>query len=835
LTVQATATDGTTTEVSTATFNVSVTPVADAPTLTIGAATVSGNEDQAIALPIQAALSEADADAVLSVTLTGVPAGVTLSAGIHNADGSWTLTPAQLSGLTLTSDGEVQHFDLTVTATAVDGGDTATAASASGTLHVNVAPVPETPTLDTIATPASINEGTTIALNLVAHFEADPDATDTIVISGLPSGATLNHGTLNIVTGTYTLSVADLVGLTLTAPDDDTKQITFTVTAHASEGGIDAASTTQQITIAVNPVAEAPTLTFGAGIASGNEDTAIVLPITAALSEADADAVLSVTISGVPAGVTLSAGIHNADGSWTLTPAQLAGLTLTSDGEVQHFDLTVTATTVDGGNAATAASTSGTLHINVTPVADAPTLVIGAATVSGNEDQAIALPIQAALSEADADAVLSVTLTGVPAGVTLSAGIHNADGSWTLTPAQLAGLTLTSAGEVQHFDLTATATTIDGGYVATAVSTSGSFHVDVTPVADAPTLTLQKVVAQGLEGIPIALGISAALGEIDNDAVLTVTISGLPTSGVHLNDSNGNVLTIAPDGSITLTPAELAGLTLTSDGAQVLELNVTATTVDGGNVVTAAQVEDGLTVAAFLVPPTLTLQSIGISGNEDQPIALGISAAPGAFNNNASVTVTISGLPTAGVQLSDSNGDVRNIRPDGTIVLSAVQLAGLTLTSDGEVQHFDLRIQATEFENGFHAIAVSTLHVDVTPGVDAAMLSAGAVDHFSLAANALSSANSPTILNYSSGNGETIDLAALLDAKFGSGSDATKASNFVQVKEDAGGNSATLEINLGGTPGGTFVAAAHLGGIHSGDVVNAILDHAHTTAQLHAA
>src|SRR6185312_9202295 len=187
-----------------------------------------------------------------------------------------------------------------------------------------------------------------------------------------------------------------------------------------------------------------------------------------------------VTLTGVPAGVTLSAGIHNADGSWTLTPAQLAGLTLTSDGEVQHFDLTVTATTVDGGNAATAASTSGTLHINVTPVADAPTLTIGAATVSGNEDQAIALPlIQAALSEADADAVLSVTLTGVPDGVTLSAGIHNADGSWTLTPAQLAGLTLTSDGEVQHFNVTVTATTVDGGHVATAVSTSGSFHVDV--------------------------------------------------------------------------------------------------------------------------------------------------------------------------------------------------------------------------------------------------------------------------------------------------------------------------------------------------------------------
>jgi hypothetical protein len=111
---------------------------------------------------------------------------------------------------------------------------------------------------------------------------------------------------------------------------------------------------------------------------------------------------------------------------------------------------------------------------------------------------------------------------------------------------------------------------------------------------------------------------------------------------------------------------------------------------------------------------------------------------------------------------------------------------------------------------------------------------AGAVDHFGLAANVLSSNSIPTITNFSSGKGETIDLSALLDAKFGPGSDPTKAASFVQVKEDAGGNSATLEINVSGASGGAFVAAAHLGGVHSGDVVTAILDHAHTTAQLHA-
>jgi large repetitive protein len=42
-------------------------------------------------------------------------------------------------------------------------------------------------------------------------------------------------------------------------------------------------------------------------------------------------------ISGVPSGAVLSAGTDNGDGSWTLTSAQLSGLTITppanSDGD----------------------------------------------------------------------------------------------------------------------------------------------------------------------------------------------------------------------------------------------------------------------------------------------------------------------------------------------------------------------------------------------------------------------------------------------------------------------------------------------------------------------
>jgi hypothetical protein len=75
---------------------------------------------------------------------------------------------------------------------------------------------------------------------------------------------------------------------------------------------------------------------------------------------------ISVTISGIPAGVTLSdtAGtVAVTNGSATLTQAQLAGLTLKA-GEVTAATLTVTAT-----DASTGHSVSKTIALSVNPVA----------------------------------------------------------------------------------------------------------------------------------------------------------------------------------------------------------------------------------------------------------------------------------------------------------------------------------------------------------------------------------------------------------------------------------------------------------------------------------
>src|SRR5690606_38290036 len=143
--------------------------------------------------------------------------------------------------------------------------------------------------------------------------------------------------------------------------------------------------------------------------------------------------------------------------------------------------------------------------------ADAPTLNVNDA--AGAEDAAIALDIGGALGDLDGSESLSYTIEGVPAGAVLSAGTDNGDGSWSLAPADLAGLTITPpANSDADFTLTvpATSTEADGGARA---SVSANIEVSVAAMADAPTLNVSD--AAGAEDTAIALDIEAALGDAD--------------------------------------------------------------------------------------------------------------------------------------------------------------------------------------------------------------------------------------------------------------------------------------------------------------------------------
>ena len=236
----------------------------------------------------------------------------------------------------------------------------------------------------------------------------------------------------------------------------DTITLTANDQGYTGSGGIQ--TDIKIIAVTVNAVADAPVLT--AADASGGEDSTIGLGITATLVDTDGSENLEIVISDVPTGATLSAGTDNGDGSWTLTAAELTGLALSPPAHSDNdFTLTVAATATEAVNG-NSASTVDNVNVTLNAVADAPTLTVQDAV--GDEDTAIPLNISAGLVDTDGSEILEIVISNVPQSVSLSAGTDNGDGSWTLTPAQLAGLTLTPPTHSDtDFTLTVTAATTE--------------------------------------------------------------------------------------------------------------------------------------------------------------------------------------------------------------------------------------------------------------------------------------------------------------------------------------------------------------------------------------
>ncbi|MDH5580345.1 MAG: cadherin-like domain-containing protein, partial [Bdellovibrionales bacterium] len=275
------------------------------------------------------------------------------------------------------------------------------------------------------------------------------ESTIEVTISGLPEGATLSAGVLN-EDGSYTLSYADLSNLKLTPPEDSDVDFTLSVSINGNdelgikrEGGL-------EVEIDLNAIADAPTLSIEDS--AGFEDSAIDINITSLLTDMDGSETLSVLINGVPEGATLSAGTNNGDGTWTLNQNELSGLTITPpEDSHEDFTLNVTATATDSNG--DTESTSGLLFVDINAVADMPILIINDS--AGLEDREINLDITSGLTDLDGSESLSVVISDVPAGASLSAGTDNGDGTWTLTEAQLENLTITPPADSDvDFNLT---------------------------------------------------------------------------------------------------------------------------------------------------------------------------------------------------------------------------------------------------------------------------------------------------------------------------------------------------------------------------------------------
>ncbi|MCU0983826.1 MAG: hypothetical protein MUC89_02635, partial [Acetobacteraceae bacterium] len=300
-------------------------------------------------------------------------------------------------------------------------------------------PVADPPAL--AVSDAVTDEDVPVALAISARI-ADRDGlggeTLSILISGLPPGARLSAG-LPLGDGRWKLAPRELEGLMLTPGQHWSGEAVLEVRAISSVGnGVDAV-TVEEIALRVGAVADAPDA--AAADARGSEDSWIPLAgLSAGLVDRDGSETLAITLLGVPAGATLSAGTRQGDGAWSLRPEDLAGLCIlpTPDASGTYaLTLVVTATEAAGGTATVARPFS----LTVEAVADEPSVAAGGA---GAEDTAIPLGAIVAATDLDgSETIAAIRLLGVPAGATLSAGTVLADGSWSLGPGDLPGLTLT--------------------------------------------------------------------------------------------------------------------------------------------------------------------------------------------------------------------------------------------------------------------------------------------------------------------------------------------------------------------------------------------------------
>ncbi len=653
----------------TATVIVTVTPVNDAPITTVPAAQATF-EDTGLSF------SNVNGNAITVGDIDGDALTTTLS--VTNG----TLSLATLAGLTVSGDG-TGSITLAGSASAINaalngliynptadynGAAVLTVATNDGAVTTGgTVALTVTPVVDIAADAVTTSEDTPIAITVLANdnFENAGAA-----VTGVTHGA---HGTVSI-------GVNGIVTYTPNANFNGTDTFTYTVTS----GGVTEIAT---VTVTVDPVNDAP-VTAVPLLQTTNEDTAVVFSSgngnAIVVTDIDGDT-LTVTLTGAnglltlgsTAGVTFS-GNGTASvvvtGSATAITAALNNLNFAPAADY-NGPAAIVVTTTDGQ-----ATSSGTVAINVTPVAD-----ITADTVMTSEDTPVTFNVLAGTNGATADSFESTA--AVVSSVTQGAsGIVSFLGDGTLVYTPDANF---------HGTDTFSYTVTSGGVTETTTVT-----VLVGDTNDVPT-TAGLANRNNLDGQVISLDVSAVFADQDGDA-LTYTITGLPP-GLSYNPTTGLI-----SGTID-AGASQGGI------AGVYTVSVTATDgLPGGNVTTNfswSVVNPGPT--AHNDTATLSEDSaatpIAVLANDTDPdgdplVVTAAAAGNGivTINGDGSISYTpnadFNGTDTITYQISDGNGGTSSATV--TVTVTAVNDAPET-TGLGDLVDVDSQSVNIDISNAF--------------------------------------------------------------------------------------------------------------------------------------
>lgn len=182
-------------------------------------------------------------------------------------------------------------------------------------------------------------------------------------------------------------------------------------------------------------------------------------------------------------------------------------------------------------------------------MASAPTLRVQG--TAGNAGSPIALSIASELTASDGAQSLSLTISGLPPGATLSAGTQNGDGSWSLTPLQLMNLKLVTAPASTFIGIaTLTVTATEKAMNGSSASMSASVNViaaGTTSAHDAQN-RLTSTTTVNLDGSKTVTTYDAAASQPWSSQVYSYNSAGNLLS-VTTNNDDGTQTGSRPDGS----------------------------------------------------------------------------------------------------------------------------------------------------------------------------------------------------------------------------------------------------------------------------------------------
>ena len=785
--------------VTSAIMNITVNAVNDVPVATGN--TVIASED--VPLVIGAGdfnFTDVEGDALSSVTITGLNLNggtLTHSAGAVTVTNGMTVTAAQLADLTFTSASN-DSTDSSFTYTVNDAG----AGVTSAVMNITVNAVNDIPVATGNTVIASEDVPLVIGAGDFSFTDVESDSLASVTITGLTlNGGTLTHtgGTVNVTNG-MTITAAQLADLTFTSALNDSTDSSFTYTVNDAGTGV----TSAVMNIIVNAANDVPVATGNTVIAS--EDVPLVIGAgDFNFTDTEGDSLASVTITGLNLNggtLTHTGGTVNVTNGMTVTAAQLADLTFTSalnDSTNSSFTYTV--------NDAGAGITSAIMNITVNALNDVP--VATGNTVIASED--VPLVINAGdfnFTDVESDSLASVTITGLNLNggtLTHTGGTVNVTNGMTITAAQLADLTFTSALN-DSTDSSFTYTVNDAGIGVT----SAVMNITVNAVNDVPVATGNTVIAN--EDVPLVIGSGDFnFTDVESDSLVSVTITGLTLNGGTLTHTGG---TVNVTNGMTVTAAQLADLTFTSDLNDSTDSSFTYTVNDTGSGVTTAVMN--ITVNAVNDVPVATGNTVIAS--EDVPLVIG--AGDFSFTDVESdslASVTITGLTLNGGTLTHSAGAV-TVTSGMTVTLA--QLADLTFTSainDSTNSSFTYSVNDTGSGvttavmnitvNAVNDVPVATgntviANEDVPLVIGSGDFNFTDVESDSLASVTITglSLNGGT-LTHTGGtvnvtNGMTVTLAQLADLTFTSASNDSTDSSFTYTVNDAGTGVTSAVINI---------------------------------------